>query len=466
MSLPEKPPTIDPLPAGSYHPLWSVMIPTFSCAQWLAGNLRLACAVAFGLAGGALFAAEPVQPSPESARVVALKESLDRGVAGAERDFWNEVRATGTPLVEAIEGQPGYARVTFLWKGSAETRSVKLIAGPQILRHFKHLNFVRLPRSDVWLLTLDVPTGWRVGYLLAENADPHGFPKTARSDPLNPRHSEENPLAPGPVPPLISVFETPGAPPEPWLRRHEGVPAGTVEIRRIYSRVLGSERTLMVYVPHGFGSFDGRIGSLYLFDGEEYLRDMRIADVLDNLIGERRIAPLIVVMIQGGPDRSRDRELSCDANFTEFLTTELVPWVRSNYHVSEDPRRTIVGGVSLGGLEGAFAACRYPKLFGAVLAQSGSFWWRPPSPGASKLSEPWMATQYATRPRQARFFLSVGRDEPAPLGDNLIENRLMRDVLQTRGYQLKYEEIEGEHDWINWRLTLPDGLMFLDPKRP
>jgi len=77
-----------------------------------------------------------------------------------------------------------------------------------------------------------------------------------------------------------------------------------------------------------------------------------------------------------------------------------------------------------------------------------------------------MATQYATRPRQARFFLSVGRDEPAPLGDNLIENRLMRDVLQTRGYQLKYEEIEGEHDWINWRLTLPDGLMFLDPKRP
>jgi len=150
--------------------------------------LRLAAATALVLAVGELFSAELVEPGPESALMRVLEESLDRGVPGAERAFWDEVGARCAPLVETIEGRPGYARVTFLWKGvSTETRSVRLLSGPQITSHYKHLDFVRLPRSDVWFLTLDVPTGWRVGYLLAENGDPKGFPNTVRSDPLNPR---------------------------------------------------------------------------------------------------------------------------------------------------------------------------------------------------------------------------------------------------------------------------------------
>ncbi|MFA5263332.1 MAG: alpha/beta hydrolase-fold protein [Opitutaceae bacterium] len=352
--------------------------------------------------------------------------------------------------------------MSFLWKGvSTKTRSVRLFSGPQIAGHYKNLDFVHLPESDVWFLTLDMPTGWRVGYMVAENADPN----TARSDPLNPRHSEQDPLAPVPVTPLFSIFETPGAPPEPWLRRHEGLPAGTVEIRKVRSRVLGSERTIEVYVPHGLGSFEEPTGSLYLFDGEEYLRDMRIADVLDNLIGERRIGPLIAIMIHNLPGDDRERELSCDLNFTEFLATELVPWVRSNFRVSEDPRRTIIGGVSLGGLEAAFAACKHPELFGAVLAQSGSFWWRP-NPTSKANVEPWMGEQYTQGPRlPVRFFLSVGRDEidPPSGANSILCLRQMRDALIGHGYDVKYEEIEGQHDPINWRLTLPDGLMILDP---
>ena len=72
-----------------------------------------------------------------------------------------------------------------------------------------------------------------------------------------------------------------------------------------------------------------------------------------------------------------------------------------------------------------------------------------------------MATQYlAAGPRQVRIFLSVGRYEPGLQG-GLINNQHMRDALRARGYELKYEEVEGQHDPINWRLTLPDGLMFL-----
>jgi enterochelin esterase-like enzyme len=425
----------------------------------------LAAILAFGVGVAELFSGEQVRTGPESARVRVLEETLVRGVPGAERTFWNEVSAKGTPLIEAVDGQPGYARVTFLWKGaSSETHSVRLLSGPQITSHYSQLNFVHLPKSDVWFLTLDVPTGWRVGYVLAENADPKGFPHTVVSDPLNPRHSEQDPLSPVPGTLPFSIFETPGAPAEPWLRRHDGIPAGSVEIRRIHSRVLGSERTIEVYMPHGFGSFKEPVGSLYLFDGDEYLRDMRIADVLDNLIGERRISPLIAILIHNLPGNERDRELSCDPKFTDFLAIELIPWVRTNFRVSEDPRRTMVGGVSLGGLEAAFAACKYPELFGAVLAQSGSFWWRP-NPTSSAKAMPWMAEQYTQGARlPVRFFLSVGRDETVPSGANgLLDVRQMRDALIHHGYETKYDEIEGQHDPINWRLTLPEGLIALYP---
>jgi enterochelin esterase family protein len=406
----------------------------------------------------------PVQPTVENGRLSALRDALSSGVTDAEAQFWSAVEGAGTPIVESTEVHPGEARVTFLWKGTAETRSVRLISGPQIIDKFKDLGFQRLDGTDVWFLTLHVPRGWRVGYMLVENAEQRGYPEggawmaAAINDPLNRLHTEQDAAAPK----SYSIFETPGAPPEPWLRRHPGAAAGAVTTRQLTSARLGTERTVDVYVPVRYGVAGERpAGTVYLFDGDDYLRDMRIADLLDNLIGEHRIAPLVAVMVRALPGDARNRELSCDPNFTEFLAAELVPWVRHNYPVSADPRRTIVGGYSLGGLEAAYAASVHPELFGAVLSQSGSFQWRPASPGAANLSEPWMATQYAAAgTRQVRFFLSVGLYEPGLQG-GLINNRRMRDALRARGYELKYEEVEGQHDPINWRLTLPDGLMFL-----
>jgi len=385
-------------------------------------------------------------------------------VTGAESQFWSAGEAAGTPIVESTKAHPGEPRVPFVWKGTAETQSVRLVSGPQVVDKFKDLGFRRLDGTDVWFLTLHVPWGWRVGYKLVENAEQRGYPEgwawmaAAIIDPRCRLRSEQD----GAAQESYSIFETPGAPPEPWLRRHPGVAAGAVATRRLASARLGTERTVDVYVPVGYGVAGGRsAGTVYLFDGGDYLRDMRIADILDNLIGEHRIAPLVAVMVRNLPGAARNRELSCDPSFTEFLAAELVPWVRRNYPVSADPRRTIVGGYSLGGLEAAYAASVHPELFGAVLSQSGSFQWRPAPPAAANLSEPWMATQYAAAgTRQVRFFLSVGRYEPGLQG-GLINNRLMRDALRARGYELKYEEVEGQHDPINWRLTLPDGLMFL-----
>lgn len=46
-------------------------------------------------------------------------------------------------------------------------------------------------------------------------------------------------------------------------------------------------------------------------------------------------------------------------------------------------------------------------------------------------------------------------------GNVLIPNRQLRDVLLAKGYSIRYQEFAGEHDPVNWRGTMADGLIFL-----
>src|SRR5207253_408517 len=99
-----------------------------------------------------------------------------------------------------------------------------------------------------------------------------------------------------------------------------------------------------------------------------------------------------------------------------------------------------------------------PEVFGAVLAQSGSYWWPAEADG-----EPGrLLREYATRPRAAlRFYLDVGDRETQPVpggGDMLTMTRRLRDVLTAKGYPVTYAEYHGGHDYVNWRETIADGL--------
>jgi enterochelin esterase-like enzyme len=60
--------------------------------------------------------------------------------------------------------------------------------------------------------------------------------------------------------------------------------------------------------------------------------------ILDNLISENRIPPIIGVFLDN-PLNTRSRELMCDPTFADFLNSELVPWVRHAYNVTADHAR-------------------------------------------------------------------------------------------------------------------------------
>jgi len=284
-------------------------------------------------------------------------------------------------------------------------------------------------------------------------------------DPLNPRtfvfpKDDEFPES---VELVRSVVEMPDAPAQPRIQPRDGVSTGKVEMYRLKSDILDNERRVWVYTPPGYTSDGKPYSLLVLFDGHAYLDLVPTPTILDNLLAEGLIPPVVAVFPDSLDGATRMREMLLYSPFNDFVAQELVPWTRERYHVTSDPAQTIVGGSSAGGLTAGFVALEYPEVFGNVLAQSGAFRWTP-----GDREHEWLARQFAIREKlPLKFYIEAGILEVNSLlalgdGPNLIiASRHIRNVLEAKGYPVHYAEFAGGHDYLSWRGTLADGLLAL-----
>jgi enterochelin esterase family protein len=422
----------------------------------------------------------------ESPRIKSVRAAVKNGRLGSVADFWEKVKKEGSPLIEPLEGDDKRDLVTFLWRGRPDTHNVLLLWWPYTGQSPDDYRMLRLGGTDIWYKTLKVDARKRFVYRLAINA-PHLpvdlglltpdllslLDAATRPDPLNPKRwavRGDDPDAPqyqG-----FSVVEMPEAPVQPWLEKRPGVPQGQIERHEFTSALLKNKREIGVYLPAGYSRDAKPYGLLLLSDESVYLNSERngtmvpTPTILDNLISENRIPPMVTVFIDNPLD-TRSTELTCDPTFTDFLNSELVPWVRRFYNVTADARQTVIGGSSFGALAASCAGLRYPGTFGNILSQSGAYWWTPPKrdPSDPDPEPDWMAKQFIASPRlPLRFYMDAGTDEIDLTGDGgdiLVPNRNLRDVLLAKGYEVHYREFDGGHDGLSWRGTLADGLILL-----
>jgi enterochelin esterase-like enzyme len=366
----------------------------------------------------------------------------------------------GTPLVEPAPADDRYSLVTFLWRGNRDTRGVFVLGSIA-----RDAPMARLEGTDVWYRSYLVRKDARFTYRLApvrqaldpdKPADRSKIRETAQIDPLNPRRH------PPAGPPLLSLAELPDAPVQPWLARRPETPAGTVKEETIRSSILKGNRPVAVYTPPGYGTGEQIPSLLIVLDGSAYRDLIPLPVILDNLLEGGQVPPALAVLVGRLEASERESDLSCNASFTRFLAEELLPWVRTRYRVAPDAGRVVLAGSSLGGLAATCAALERPDLFGNVLAQSGSFTWRPE--GDSQFE--WVSRQIPSRPRlPLRFYLDIGLMETWPVegnGPSLLDaNRRLRQALKTKGYEVHEAEYSGGHGYANWQATLPEGLVFL-----
>jgi enterochelin esterase family protein len=59
-----------------------------------------------------------------------------------------------------------------------------------------------------------------------------------------------------------------------------------------------------------------------------------------------------------------------------------------------------------------------------------------------------------------RFSLEAGQFEVGQQEIGILNaTRHLRDVLQAKGYNLRYSEFAGGHGYYYWRFTLPESLI-------
>lgn len=164
------------------------------------------------------------------------------------------------------------------------------------------------------------------------------------------------------------------------------------KIDSIYSKTLGEERKIWVYMP---GGDNGRSASgqrypvVYLLDGDAHFSSvMGMIQQLSEINGNTVCPDMILVGIPN-TDRMRDltpthagsnfyvdsdaiRTAGGGENFTAFIERELMPHIDSIYPTA--PYRMLIGH-SLGGLMVINTLVHHPQLFNAYLAIDPSMWW-------------------------------------------------------------------------------------------
>jgi len=423
--------------------------------------------------------ARHLDDQPLSPRLAALHDLLKSGDRVALDSFWKEIEQNGAPMIEPAKDSDREMLVTMLWRAREETKNVFVFRLGEVNKPM-----TRLLDTDLWYKTFQLQKGARFIYQLATNLpDPKTwggvtrFAGAVRNDPLNPlqfaeHYNEFNPYEGN----SFSAVELPSAEPQSWNVVHQNVPTGRVQRDKFRSKLLGNERPIWIYTPHGYAAGKKPYGLLVLTDGGQYVNTARVATVLDNLIAAGLIPPLVAVMVEN-PDRWR--ELSCNSSYSDFLAQEIVPWARANYHATDRPEQTIIGGASLGGLQAAFVGLKHPEVFGNVLSQSGSFPWKP---DGEKEPE-WLNRQFAASPRLPlrfsfdagllegtwwwRSLVSVSPNGPTVIDPTLLAaNRNLKDTLQSKGYLVHYTEFNGNHGFLNWRGTLANHLIALVGTKP
>ncbi len=418
------------------------------------------------------FAAFAIQDKIVSPQIAALQKELATGNRAALEQFWQAVTKQTAPLIEPFAEDDKFSLVTFVYRGKEDVKNVLVFGGIAGIDVTK-CQMAHLQDTDLWYKTYRVRKDARFTYAFSVNdsmvpldelkpGDMKALMQrisTFKFDPLNPKKF------PGYTP---SLLEMPNATPQPYITEQTNTAKGLVEKQRFKSTILNNERNIWVYTPPNYQATTKPYGLLVVFDGFTYLSQVPTQTILDNLIAKNLIPPLVAVTVDNVSQVSRGVELPCNPAFADFLAKELVPMLREKYNLSKDAAQTLVAGSSYGGLASTYAAFRHPEVFGNVLSQSGSYWWRPE--GNADEEHEWLTKQFAASPKlPVRFYMDVGLMESDPTPGKgpsmVVANRHLREVLRAKGYSVHYAEFNGGHEYINWRGTLAEGLLTLVGKQ-
>lgn len=234
----------------------------------------------------------------------------------------------------------------------------------------------------------------------------------------------------------------------PEIKYYSNMQHGTLKDTIFYSSNLNNSRTIRVYLPPNYESTSDSFPMIIMHDGLEFISLASMHNVLDYLISEDQIEPIIGVFV---PPVNRTPEYAGNqmSSFNNFIVNELLPYIRNRYRIKSGSENCAVGGASNGGNISLYLALNNPDIFGNVAAQSSNV--------ISSISQGFQNTPKLN----LKVYLDIGKYDISVLIP-LVKN--LRSILQSKGYDMMYREFNEGHSWGNWRAHIDDFLKFFFPK--
>jgi enterochelin esterase-like enzyme len=155
-------------------------------------------------------------------------------------------------------------------------------------------------------------------------------------------------------------------PPQGFDQPRDDIDHGKLERVEYDSTTVGIRRWMQVYTPPGY-SADKKYPQLYVLHGiggnerEEWTRQGVANVILDNLIADKNIEPMVVVFPNGNATASREGEGPGGRGgrrggfggwgepFENDLMKDIIPYIESHYSVLADREHRALAGLSMGG---------------------------------------------------------------------------------------------------------------------
>lgn len=193
-------------------------------------------------------------------------------------------------------------------------------------------------------------------------------------------------------------------------------------IDNVYSKELGENRILNIYLPEGYDkNSPAKYPVTYLLDGSADEDFIHVAGLyqFNNFEWINRVPKSILVGI-ATVDRRRDftfpTTIESDKKkyptsghsdkFMAFIEKELQPFIEKKYNVNKD--RTIIGQ-SLGGLLATEVLLKKPTLFNNYIIVSPSLWWD----NGSLIKEDFVSIKN-TPSQNIKVYIGVGKEGLTP----------------------------------------------------
>jgi len=228
-----------------------------------------------------------------------------------------------------------------------------------------------------------------------------------------------------------------------------GQPSVVTPAQLIRSEILGYTSQYWVYKPAGYDS-ESELPVLFLSDGAWYMDPGNMPQVLDSLISAQLIEPVVAVFLDARIPENvrlnrRTGQFFCNQKYIEFYKKELIPTIDQEYKTRKDRSARTIAGLSFGGLNSACFGLHANDVIQGIAMQS---------PATHPVRTIHQAYQDSVL-LPIRIFLSSGDHK-----DNEAQTRKFRDILQEKGYPLKYIEVPFAHNWENWGPLLDDFLLY------